>query len=118
MTPPPPDVAIVLADYAAGRTPDRAAEKAAVKAALGALVRVAPGRSVEVRIPPHAAVQVVEGSTPRRGTPAAVVETDARTWLELVTGVRLWAEAVATGDVRASGARSDLSAYLPLFLPA
>jgi len=89
--------------------------RAAVKATLAELGHRAPGRSVEVRIPPLAAAQVIPGSTHRRGTPPAVVETDPRTWLALVLGHRGWAEAVATGAVHASGARSDLSEYLPLW---
>ena len=93
---------------------DRAALKAAVKASLARLQEVAPGRSVEVRIPPYAAVQAVEGSTHRRGTPSAVVETDAETWLALADGSLTWAEAKASGRLRASGERSDLSPYLPL----
>lgn len=105
----------VLADYDAGRIPDRVAEKAAVKAALAALIDVAPGRSVEVRIPPHAAVQAIAGTNHRRGTPSAVVETDSRTWLDLAAGRESWAAAVARGAVRASGARSDLGGWLPLF---
>ena len=85
-----------------------------MKASLAELQRVAPGRSVEVRVPPYAAVQVVEGSNHRRGTPSAVVETDAQTWLALADGRLAWAEAIRTGRVRASGERSDLSALLPL----
>ena len=111
----PPAVAAVLADYAAGLAPDRGAEKAAVKAALGALVEAAPGRSVEVRVPPHAAVQAIAGTNHRRGTPSAVVETNARAWLELAVGRLSWPDAVLTGAVRASGQRSDLGAWLPLF---
>ena len=88
--------------------------KAAVKASLARLQEVAPGRAVEVRIPPYAAVQVVAGHTHRRGTPSAVVETDAQTWLALADGRLTWAEAVASGRLVASGERSDLSAYLPL----
>ena len=65
-------------------------------------------------MPPYAAVQAVAGSTHRRGTPSAVVETDADTWLALADGSLSWTEAVASGRVRASGERSDLSAYLPL----
>jgi hypothetical protein len=114
MTALPRVVGEVLADYAAGRVPDRVAEKAAVKAALAVLEERAPGRSVEVRIPPYAAVQVIAGTTHRRGTPSAVVETDARTWLELATGRCAWAEAVGDGRVRASGERSDLGGWLPL----
>lgn len=74
----------------------------------------APGRSVEVRVPPFAAVQCIEGPRHTRGTPTNVVETDAQTWLELVTGRLTWAEGVASGAVRASGQRADLTAYLPL----
>lgn len=88
--------------------------RARVKASLARLQEVAPGRSVEVRVPPYAAVQAVAGLTHRRGTPAAVVETDADTWLALADGTLSWAEALASGRVRASGERSDLSAYLPL----
>lgn len=88
--------------------------RARVKASLARLQDVAPGRSVEVRIPPYAAVQAVPGLTHRRGTPSAVVETDADTWLALADGSLAWADAVAAGRVRASGERSDLSPYLPL----
>jgi hypothetical protein len=88
--------------------------RAAVKASLARLQEVAPGRAVEVRIPPYAAVQAVPGPVHRRGTPGAVVETDADTWLALAAGRVAWADAVADGRVRASGERSDLSPFLPL----
>lgn len=101
-----------LAAYAAGEKPAREVEKAAVKESLALLVECAPGRSVEVRIPPYAAVQVVEGAKHRRGTPPAVVECDARTWLTLWAGRQTWADAIASGRLRASGERSDLSTYL------
>ena len=104
----------LLAAWDAGQATDRVAVRAVVKASLAELVAKAPGRAVEVRVPPHAAVQVVEGSTHRRGTPPAVVECDARTWLELATGRLDWADAVADGRVRASGERSNLSHLLPL----
>lgn len=97
-----------------GEKPARDAQRAAVKSSLAVLVERAPGRSVEVRVPPFAAVQVVAGSTHRRGTPPAVVEMDAATWLALALGTTTWAEATSTGRVRASGARSDLSNLLPL----
>ncbi len=111
----PLEIAAVLADYDAGIIPERASEKAAVKAALAALVEIAPGRSVEVRVPPYAAVQAIEGTSHRRGNPSAVVETNARTWLELAVGRRTWAEATGSGAVHASGERSDLSGLLPLW---
>lgn len=88
--------------------------RARVKASLARLQEVAPGRSVEVRVPPYAAIQAVPGLTHRRGTPSAVVETDADTWLALAEGSLSWSDALAAGRVRASGERSDLSAYLPL----
>lgn len=87
---------------------------AEVKAALARFQELAPGRAVEIRIPPYSAVQAVPGHTHRRGTPAAVVETDAQTWLDLCAGRVTWTAAVAAGRVHASGERSDLSGYLPL----
>jgi hypothetical protein len=113
MVAPPSSIAEVLALFARGEDPVAAAVKAAVKDSLAALIQAAPGRSVEVRIPPYAAVQAIPGRTHRRGTPSAVVETDARTWLELCVGKSNWAE--ASKLVRASGERSDLSPWLPLF---
>lgn len=85
-----------------------------VKHFLAVLAERAPGRSVEVRVPPYAAVQAVPGVRHTRGTPPAVVETDADTWLALALGELAWSEAVATGRIRASGERADLTAYLPL----
>jgi hypothetical protein len=81
---------------------------------LAVLAQKAPGRSVEIRVPPYAAVQAVPGVRHTRGTPPAVVELDAATWVELATGETAWGEAVAQGRVRASGERADLGPYLPL----
>ncbi len=86
----------------------------AVRFTLEEIADVAPGRSVEVRVPPSGAVQCVEGPRHTRGTPPNVVETDPQTWLGLVTGAVAWADAVADGRVRASGERADLSGLLPL----
>jgi hypothetical protein len=83
---------------------------------LGLLAHRAPGRSVEVRVPPYAVVQVIEGVRHTRGTPPAVVETDPDTWLDLATGALTWADALARGRVAASGERTDLAPYLPLAL--
>ena len=74
----------------------------------------APGQSVEVRVPPYAAVQCIEGVRHTRGTPPAVIETEADTWISLALGELTWAEAVESGRVRASGERTDLTPYLPL----
>lgn len=93
---------------------DRASLATAVRFTLEELAERAPGRSVEVRVPPFAAVQCIAGQTHRRGTPPAVIETDAATWLALVTGTLSWDTAVASGKVDASGVRADLAAWLPL----
>ena len=93
------------------------ATKEEVKRHLAELQARAPGRAVEVRVPPYAAVQVIGGGTHTRGTPRAVIEMDADTWIALATGAVTWSEAVDTGRVRASGERADLSPYLPLETP-
>jgi hypothetical protein len=85
-----------------------------VKATLRQLSSIAPGRAIEVRIPPYAAIQCGDGPTHTRGTPPNVIEMDAETWLALVDGSQTWTDALASGSVRASGARADLSPYLPL----
>jgi hypothetical protein len=94
--------------------PGRSKLAAAVRLSLRTLAQDAPGKSVEVRVPPYAAVQCVEGVRHTRGTPPNVIEMDAHTWLELATGRLAWADAVADGRVTASGTRADLSALLPL----
>ncbi len=94
------------------RTP--AGDKVLTKHFLAVLVERAPGRSVEVRVPPYAAAQVIEGARHTRGTPPAVIETDPATWIAVATGELAWADAVASGRITASGERTDLSAYLPL----
>jgi hypothetical protein len=94
--------------------PPRAVVGAAVKTTARWLAQQVPGRSVELRVPPHVAVQCVPGPRHTRGTPPNVVETDAATWLRLATGATTWADAVAEGRVSASGNRADLSAHLPL----
>lgn len=110
------DVCALVHRWQDGTEPDRADVRSAVKVTLARLVELAPGRSVEVRIPPFAAVQVIEGVTHRRGTPSAVIETDPRTWLELVCGMTTWDEAQARGRLSASGERADLRPFLPLDL--
>jgi hypothetical protein len=94
--------------------PPRAVVGTAVKTTARWLAQQVPGRSVELRVPPHVAVQLIEGPRHTRGTPPNVVETDAATWLRLATGGQTWADAVAAGKVNASGNRADLAALLPL----
>jgi uncharacterized protein (TIGR03083 family) len=93
---------------------ERAALATAVRTLAEILAAQAPGRSVELRVPPFVAVQAIEGPRHTRGTPANVVETDPVTWLRLATGRVPFAEAVARGSVQASGNRADLTPHLPL----
>lgn len=93
---------------------DRAARATAVRYTLEELSLQAPGRSVEVRVPPYGAVQVISGTTHRRGTPPNVVELESDSWLALAVGDISWAVAEQSGRLSASGGRADLSAYLPL----
>ena len=88
-----------------------------VKHFLALLSERAPGASVEIRVPPYAAVQAVAGVRHTRGTPPAVVELDADTWIALAIGELAWNDAERTGRVRASGERADLSPLLPLQAP-
>jgi uncharacterized SCP-like protein len=81
---------------------------------LALLVAKAPGGAVEVRVPPYAVAQCVEGTRHTRGTPPAVVEMDAATWIGLAVGDLDWHEAEEAARLAASGERSDLSPLLPL----
>ncbi|WP_323959319.1 sterol carrier family protein [Arthrobacter sp. JZ12] len=101
-----------------GGSTDRTERTTAVRFSLEELAARAPGNSVEVRVPPLGVTQCVEGPRHTRGTPPNVVETDADTWLALVTGTLSWSDAVASGAVSASGQRADLSGVLPLFSSA
>ena len=107
-------IAALLAADASGQPADPARLAAAVRASAKAFAAAHPGRSVEVRVPPFVAVQAIAGPRHTRGTPPNVVETDALTWLRLVAGASTFAAQTATGAVRATGPRSDLSGYLPL----
>ncbi|MER6111743.1 maleylpyruvate isomerase family mycothiol-dependent enzyme [Streptomyces hirsutus] len=93
---------------------DRQALAACTRLLADTLAAKAPGGSTEVRIPPYAVVQCVEGPRHTRGTPPHVVETDPLTWIRLATGRTTWQDAVADGTVGASGERADLGPYLPL----
>ena len=112
---------VVHADDLSRSLPDRPPvplEPAAVRMTSRALAEVlvarAPGRSVEVRVPPYVAVQCIAGPRHTRGTPPNVVEADPVTWVRLAAGRLGWADAVGSGAVSASGERADLSALLPL----
>jgi hypothetical protein len=94
--------------------PERDALATAVRLTARTLAAVAPGRSVEVRIPPFVAVQCVSGPAHTRGTPPNVVETDPRTWLLLATGLLSFEAAKTTGSLRLSGSRAaEIEQWLP-----
>ncbi|MGW7753295.1 sterol carrier family protein [Streptomyces violaceusniger] len=93
---------------------DRQALATAVRVLADALAVKAPGGSVELRIPPFAVVQCVEGPRHTRGTPPNVVETDPLTWVRLATGRLTWVDALESAPLTASGDRADLSAHLPV----
>ncbi|WP_405877484.1 sterol carrier family protein [Streptomyces sp. NBC_00005] len=93
---------------------DRQALAACTRLLADALATKAPGGSTEVRIPPYAVVQCIEGPRHTRGTPPNVVETDPQTWFRLATGRVTWPDAVEKAQVSASGERADLSGLLPL----
>jgi uncharacterized protein (TIGR03083 family) len=112
---------VVHCDDFARSLPDRD-PPALVRAPLAATTRMlaemlafaAPGRSVEVRIAPFVAVQAIEGPRHTRGTPPNVIEMDPVSWLRVATGREAFAAAAGRGAIRASGARADLTPYLPL----
>jgi hypothetical protein len=85
-----------------------------VKKYLELLSKKAPGFSVEVRIPPYGAIQCIDGPVHRRGTPRAVIEMNAKSFIALATGEISWVEGVSSGAIIASGERADLTSYLPL----
>lgn len=93
---------------------DRHALATCVRLLADTLAARAPGGSTEVRIPPYAVVQCVEGPRHTRGTPPNVVETDPLTWIRLATGRVEWGAALEEAEVSASGERADLSGLLPL----
>lgn len=120
MSPPQPDlaaIATVITALDAGREPPRDQLRDAVRSSLAILAAQAPGRSVEVRVPPYGAIQCVSGPRHTRGTPPNVIETDPVTWILLAAGRLSWTEATSAGRLLASGTRADISELLPLSMP-
>ena len=112
---------VIHSDDLSRSLPDRDAvglHRPALAAAARTLAQILaarhPGRSVELRVPPFAAVQAIEGPRHTRGTPPNVVELDAVTWLRVATGREPFTAAVDEGRIAASGNRADLTPYLPL----
>lgn len=88
----------------------------AIRYLLEELAEVAPGNSVEVRVPPLGATQCIEGPRHTRGTPPNVVEISPKVWFDLALGYLSWEEALAEHKVSASGVRASLAEVLPLAL--
>jgi hypothetical protein len=86
----------------------------ATRYCLQLLRNAAPGKSVEVRVPPYGAAQIIEGPRHTRGTPPAVIEMSPDTWLMIATGQQTFVEAQRAGSLSASGERADLTEWLPL----
>lgn len=86
----------------------------AVRFLLEELAAIAPGSTLEVRVPPYGATQCLSGPRHTRGTPPNVVETDPQTWIALAVGQLSWDDARDTGNVTASGSRANLNGMLPI----
>jgi hypothetical protein len=93
---------------------DKILLKIAIKYSLQLLHKKIPGKSVELRIPPFAAVSIIEGKNHKRGTPPATIEIDPITWLKIFTNQTSWQDAQNIGLIQASGPDTDLSPYLPI----
>lgn len=109
---PSAGLAAVRAAVAGDET--RPTRATAVRFLLEELAALAPGNTVEVRVPPFGATQCVAGPRHTRGTPPNVIECDPETWIALATGALDWETALAAARVSASGARADLTGLLPL----
>jgi hypothetical protein len=107
-------VTAAVASLTLGEQPPREILRSAVRSLLSELSAKAPGRSVEVRVPPYGAIQCVVGPRHTRGTPANVVEMDPVTFIELAAGLGNWSDAVRDGRIQASGNRADISHLFPI----
>lgn len=110
---PTPDGIAAVRAAVSGDAPAEATATA-TRFLLEELAELAPGRALEVRVPPYGATQCIAGPRHTRGTPPGVVETDPATWIALATGRLDWAAALDQGQVSASGTRADLERLLPL----
>jgi hypothetical protein len=75
---------------------------------LSIFQNIAPGKSVELRIPNYSAIQCVSGSVHRRGTPSNVVEMSAQTLINLIENPHQLEELCSNGKISASGTKSNL----------
>jgi hypothetical protein len=93
---------------------DKDSLRTLIKYLLEILHKKVPGNSVEVRIPPFAAIQIIEGTTHRRGTPPAVIEISPEIFIQISLGEITWEKALTQGLIQASGQRTDLTGHFPL----
>ncbi|MDO5500047.1 MAG: sterol carrier family protein [Propionibacteriaceae bacterium] len=95
----------------------RSALADAVRLFADVLRRQHPGQSVEIRIPPFAAIQCGNPGEPRhtRGTPPTVIEAGPLPFIRLCRGRETWADSLRDRHVTASGVRADISDWLPLY---
>jgi hypothetical protein len=108
--------AVIQADKVSPLTETDPVFVMAVRYLLEELAEVAPGNSVEVRVPPLGATQCIEGPRHTRGTPPNVVEMSPRVWFDLALGNMSWEDASAEHLVSSSGVRASLDEVLPLTL--
>jgi hypothetical protein len=108
--------AVIQADKVSPLTDTDPVFVMAVRYLLEELAEVAPGNSVEVRVPPLGATQCIEGPRHTRGTPPNVVEMSPRVWFDLAIGKMSWEDASAEHMVSSSGVRASLDEVLPLTL--
>jgi hypothetical protein len=95
--------------------PDLGDPAFAARTILAELAARHPGGSLEIRVPPYAAVQAnSDGSTHTRGTPPNVIELDAPTLHALARGTLTWPDALATHRATASGIHTNISSWFPL----
>lgn len=106
-----PEPLVSLVNHALGNPQDDKMVAQAVRETLDSFAAKHPGRGVEVRVPPYRVVQILGGSTHRRGTPPAVVEMSPKVWLELISENADWQSLLASSQIFASGVGSDLSDY-------
>ena len=108
--------AVIQADKASALSQSDPVFVMAVRYLLEELAEIAPGNSVEVRVPPIGATQCIEGPRHTRGTPPNVVEMSPRVWFDLALGNLSWDVASAENLVSSSGVRASLEEVLPLTL--
>ncbi len=93
--------------------PGRSLLARATRLSVRMLAQEAPGHSVEIRVPPFAAVQAIAGPRHTRGTPANVVELTPEIWLGLATGLLQFEKVQQLIDV--SGTRApEIARHLPV----